>query len=103
MKKKQDRSRMVREVHRLHTPVQEAMKMHTGMKKVVLNHFSLYPTMVLLNCVSKFYLQRFSNFQPRSRQYRPCVDDDVFAVCTHCSLHTQAGNFTKKRQIYKDV
>jgi hypothetical protein len=49
--KKQDRARMVREVHRLHTPVQEAMKMHTGMKKVVLNHFSLYPTMVLLNCV----------------------------------------------------
>jgi hypothetical protein len=48
--KKQDRARMVREVHRLHTPVQEAMKMHTGMKKVVLNHFSLYPTMVLLNC-----------------------------------------------------
>ena len=50
-----------REVHRLHTPVQEVMKMHTGMKKVVLNHFSLYPTMVLLSCVSKFDLQSFLN------------------------------------------
>ena len=54
-------ARMVREVHRLHTPVQEAMKMHTGMKKVVLNHFSLYPTMVLLNCLSKFHLRSFLN------------------------------------------
>jgi hypothetical protein len=27
--KKQDRARMVKEVHRLHTPVQETMKIHT--------------------------------------------------------------------------
>jgi hypothetical protein len=60
-KKKEDRARMVREVHRLHTPVQEAKKMHTGMTKVVLNHFSLYPTMLLLSCVSEFHLQTFWN------------------------------------------
>jgi len=53
--KKQGRARMVREVHRLYTPVQEAKKMHTGMTKVVLNHFSLYPTMLLLSCASKFH------------------------------------------------
>ncbi len=53
---------MVREVYRLHIPAQEAMKMHTGMKKVVLNHSSLYPTiMALLSCVSKFHLQSFLN------------------------------------------
>jgi hypothetical protein len=55
---------MVREVRRLHTPVQEAMKMHTGMKKVVLNHFSLYPTMVLLDAVLRVaaYRALFTHF-----------------------------------------
>jgi hypothetical protein len=98
--KKQDRARMVREVHRLHTPVQEAMKMHTGMKKVVLNHFSLYPTMVLLNCVE---------ISP-SELLNHVLDSTVLVRMMTCLLCVHIVHLTlkqatsqRKRQICKDA
>ena len=101
--KKQDRARIVREVHRLHTPVQEAMKMHTGMKKVVLNHFSLYPTMVLLNCVEISpselleLLTTFSTAPSLCGWWRVCCVYTLFTSHSSRQLHKENDKYAKMR------
>jgi len=94
---------MVREVHRLHTPVQEAMKMHTGMKKVVLNHFSLYPTMVLLNCVEISpselleLLTTFSTAPSLCGWWRVCCVYTLFTSHSSRQLHKENDKYAKMR------
>ena len=94
---------MVREVHRLHTPVQEAMKMHTGMKKVVLNHFSLYPTMVLLNCVEISpselleLLTTFSTAPSLCGWWRVCCVYTLFTSHSSRQLHKESDKHAKMR------
>ncbi len=101
--KKQDRARIVREVHRLHTPVQEAIKMHTGMKKVVLNHFSLYPTMVLLNWVEISpwellqLLTTFSTAPSSCGWWRVCCVYKFFTSHSSSQLHKENDKYAKMR------
>jgi hypothetical protein len=95
--------------YRLHTPVQEVMKMQTGMKKVVLNHRGLLvvsddgPAELCVEISPSEFLELVTTFSTANSKH-------VITRMMTCLLCVHIVHFTlnhatsqRKRQICKDA